>query len=201
MALVAETAVPTAVVADMNSGSSSAVSWAAVIGGALAAVAITLLLVALGSGIGLSSVSPWTAANPSARTFTLLAAVWLIIVQWLSSATGGYLVRRLQDAPSVPCPCGVSTRPLTGADNAVCNLHVTFITDSVKHYHRECTEVYYILEGQGKMELNDEVIDVEPNMIIYIEPYTRHRLRSADGVRTIVFGVPAYRQDDEFFDT
>ena len=52
-------------------------------GGALAAV--TLLLVALGSGIGLSSVSRWTALNPSATTFTLLAAVWLIIVQWLSS--------------------------------------------------------------------------------------------------------------------
>jgi hypothetical protein len=96
MALVAETSVPAAVVADANSGSPSAVSWAAVIGGALAAVAITLLLVALGSGIGLSSISPWTALNPSATTFTLLAAVWLIIVQWLSSALGGYIAGRLR---------------------------------------------------------------------------------------------------------
>ncbi len=96
MALVAETAGPVTVVADVNSGSPSAVSWAAVIGGALAAVAITLLLVALGSGIGLSSVSPWTALNPSATTFTLLAAVWLIIVQWLSSALGGYIAGRLR---------------------------------------------------------------------------------------------------------
>ena len=71
--------------------STSAVSWAAVIGGALTAVAITLLLVALGTGIGLSSVSPWSPANPSATTFTLLAAVWLIVVQWLSSGLGGYL--------------------------------------------------------------------------------------------------------------
>jgi hypothetical protein len=53
-----------------------------------------LLLVALGSGIGLSSVSPWSSANPSATTFTLLAAVWLIIVQWLSSGLGGYLAGR-----------------------------------------------------------------------------------------------------------
>ena len=60
-----------------------AVSWAAIIGGALGAVAVTLLLVALGTGIGLSSVSPWSPANPSATTFTCLAAVWLIIVQWL----------------------------------------------------------------------------------------------------------------------
>jgi hypothetical protein len=96
MALIAETAGPAAIVADENSRSQSAVSWAAIIGGALAAVAITLLLVALGSGIGLSSVSPWTALNPSATTFTLLAAVWFIIVQWLSSALGGYISGRLR---------------------------------------------------------------------------------------------------------
>ena len=95
MALVAELAA-SALVADEYSSSQSAVSWAAIIGGALAAVAITLLLVALGSGIGLSSVSPWSALNPSATTFTLLAAVWLIIVQWLSSALGGYISGRLR---------------------------------------------------------------------------------------------------------
>src|SRR3954449_10521523 len=76
--------------------STSAVSWALIIGGALTAVAVTLLLVALGTGIGLSSVSPWSPANPSATTFTLLAAVWLIIVQWLSSGLGGYLSGRLR---------------------------------------------------------------------------------------------------------
>jgi mannose-6-phosphate isomerase-like protein (cupin superfamily) len=66
---------------------------------------------------------------------------------------------------------------------------------------KECTEVYYILEGRGKMELNGDVIDVEPGMVIYIEPYTAHRLYSAEGVRTVVFGVPAYRLDDEFYVT
>ena len=94
MALVAETA-PAGMVGDA-ANSRSAVSWAAVIAGGVAAVAITLLLVALGAGIGLSSVSPWTSANPSATTFTLLAAIWLIIVQWLSSGLGGYLAGRLR---------------------------------------------------------------------------------------------------------
>ncbi len=96
MALATRTA-PTPIVADAEGSSSqSAVSWAAVIGGAVGAIGITLLLVALGSGIGLSSVSPWSSANPTATTFTLLAAVWLIIVQWLSSAMGGYLAGRLR---------------------------------------------------------------------------------------------------------
>jgi mannose-6-phosphate isomerase-like protein (cupin superfamily) len=117
------------------------------------------------------------------------------------TATKGYLVRRLHEAPTVPCPCGESTRPLTRVDTPACNLHVTFIRDSVKHYHKECTEVYYILEGEGKMELNDDVIDVEPGMVVYIEPFTRHRLVSKEGVRTIVVGVPPFQQDDEFYET
>jgi hypothetical protein len=82
--------------AENDESYASAVSWGAVIGGAVAAAGLTILLVALGAGIGLSSVSPWSSANPSATTFTLLTAVWLIIVQWLSSAGGGYLAGRLR---------------------------------------------------------------------------------------------------------
>ena len=115
------------------------------------------------------------------------------------TVTKGYLVRRLEEAPTVPCPCGESTRPLTRVDTPACNLHVTFITDSVKHFHKECTEVYYILEGEGKMELNDDLIDVYTGTIVYIEPYTAHRLYSEQGVRTIVFGMPALNAADEYF--
>src|SRR5207237_9233876 len=112
----------------------------------------------------------------------------------------GYLVRTLKEAPTVRSECGQSTRPLTFPETTVCNLHVTFIKDSVKHYHRQCTEVYYILQGRGKMELNDDVVEVEPGTVIVVEPYTAHRLVSPEGVRTIVVGVPAIQPDDEYFD-
>ena len=74
----------------------SAVSWAAIIAGAFAIAAASLILLALGSGLGLASVSPWYNSGPSARTFGVWAAVWLIIVQWLSAALGGYLTGRLR---------------------------------------------------------------------------------------------------------
>lgn len=118
----------------------------------------------------------------------------------MPATTAGYLIRTLKDAPTVACPCGESTRPLTRADTPACNLHVTFIQDSVRHYHRNCTEVYLVLEGQGQMELNDDVVDVAPGTVVYIEPLTRHRLWSKDGVRTVVFGVPALDPQDEYFD-
>jgi len=115
-------------------------------------------------------------------------------------ASRGYSVRRAEDAPTVPCPCGQSTRIVSAADGLGCSFHITEIRDSVRHYHRTTTEVYYILEGTGTMELNGEVVAVEPGVVITIEPGTRHRLMSDDGVRTIVFGVPAFDPADEYFD-
>ncbi len=114
--------------------------------------------------------------------------------------TPGYLVRTLAEAPTVPCPCGASTRIVTAKDGAPCSLHVTSIRDSVRHYHRTVTEVYYILEGTGKMELNGDWVAIAPGTVIWIEPGTRHRLVSDEGVKTIVFSLPPFRDDDEHFD-
>ena len=74
----------------------SAVAWGPVLAGAFAALAMTLLLLTLGSGVGLSSTSAWPNSGVAATTFTIGAAIWLIIVQWLSSAFGGYLTGRLR---------------------------------------------------------------------------------------------------------
>lgn len=118
----------------------------------------------------------------------------------MQTLTRGYLVRKLSDAPSVPCPCGVSTRPLTSADGAPVSLHVTAITDSARHYHWETTEVYYILEGLGKIELNGVWHDVEPGTTVWIEPGTRHRVVSEAGLKTVVVALPAFNAADEWFD-
>jgi hypothetical protein len=72
------------------------ISWGPVLGGAVVATAVTVLLVALGSGLGFASVSPTTGDNPSATTFTVYAAIWLLVVQWISSFFGGYLAGRLR---------------------------------------------------------------------------------------------------------
>jgi hypothetical protein len=75
---------------------SSAVSWSAIIAGALAAASLTLILSALGAGLGLISVSPWSNEGIAAGTFAVSAGVWLIVIQWLSTAFGGYLTGRLR---------------------------------------------------------------------------------------------------------
>lgn len=76
--------------------SASAVEWGAIFAGGVAAMGITLILLTLGPGLGLTAVSPWSFRNPSPAAFGTGAAIWLVITQWLSSAFGGYLTGRLR---------------------------------------------------------------------------------------------------------
>lgn len=76
--------------------SASAVSWGPIIAGALAASTISFILMLLGSGFGLTMVSPWSNQGASITTFAVSTAIWLVIVQWLASGVGGYLTGRLR---------------------------------------------------------------------------------------------------------
>jgi hypothetical protein len=76
--------------------SKSAIAWGPIIGGAVTATGITLILLLLGSGLGLTMISPWSGESSSAATVGFSAAIWLVVVQWLSSALGGYLTGRLR---------------------------------------------------------------------------------------------------------
>ncbi len=75
---------------------SSGVSWGAVIAGAFVAAAFYLILLALGAGLGLSAVSPWSNVGASAATVGTAAIVWLILIEVIASALGGYLTGRLR---------------------------------------------------------------------------------------------------------
>jgi len=74
----------------------SGVSWPAIAAGAVAAAALTLLLIAFGAGIGFSSISPWRDTGVSASTFEVGTGIYLVIVGVMSSAVGGYLAGRLR---------------------------------------------------------------------------------------------------------
>ncbi len=86
----------TASQATAPAGAASAVSWAAILAGAVVALAVSLIMVTLGSGLGAAAVSPWPNVGPGPATFTVVTGVWLIITQWVSAAIGGYLTGRLR---------------------------------------------------------------------------------------------------------
>jgi hypothetical protein len=74
----------------------SAISWSAILLGAVAAAVISLILFILGTGLGLSSISPWSHDGVTATTFGIAAIIWITVTQALASGLGGYLTGRLR---------------------------------------------------------------------------------------------------------
>jgi hypothetical protein len=76
--------------------SPSAISWAAIFAGTAVAISISLVLLVLGSGLGLASFTPSARNVASPGSLAALAIVWIVVVQWLSAAFGGYVTGRLR---------------------------------------------------------------------------------------------------------
>ncbi len=76
--------------------SASAVSWGAILAGAIGAAALSLILLMLGVGLGLSSVSPWARNTVGAQGLGASTILWVILTQLLASAIGGFLAGRLR---------------------------------------------------------------------------------------------------------
>ena len=113
--------------------------------------------------------------------------------------TRKYSVVNLDDVTPVPCPCGMSRRAFTDYPDKIASLHVVDISiDAKTHYHKKLTEIYYILEGAGQMELDGELVDVGPGSTVLIKPGCRHR--AIGKMRILNVPVPAFDPDDEWFD-
>ncbi len=74
----------------------SGIHWSSILGGAAVAAAVSVMLIPLGSAFGLGSFSVFTATTGSAMTFTAGMAIWLVVMQWVSSGIGGYIAGRLR---------------------------------------------------------------------------------------------------------
>ena len=77
-----------------------AVSWGAIIAGALSAAALSFVLLAIGAAFGLSVTSPWDftgrESSEAAAAVGIGTAIFLIAVHALASGIGGYLAGRLR---------------------------------------------------------------------------------------------------------
>ncbi len=110
----------------------------------------------------------------------------------------GYVVRAVADVKPVRCPCGRARRIITGLDTEKVSFHVVDIRqDARTHYHRKLTEIYYVLEGEGHLEADDERIPMKPGTTVLIKPGTRHR--AVGKMRIINVVVPAFDESDEWF--
>lgn len=81
---------------DTGEPSIAGVSWPAVAAGAVVSCALTLVLLAFGTGLGLSVVSPWGGSGVSASTFKIGTGLYLLVIAMIASSLGGYIAGRLR---------------------------------------------------------------------------------------------------------
>ncbi|MBV9418633.1 MAG: hypothetical protein JO348_02560 [Alphaproteobacteria bacterium] len=70
-------------------------SWSAAFAGAFVATAVTLFLLTLGSGVGLSLVTVRHATEDKTVTFLTLGAIYFLVAQAFGFAAGGHIVGRM----------------------------------------------------------------------------------------------------------
>ncbi len=66
------------------------------------------------------------------------------------------------------------------------------------HFHPQAEEIYYLLAGRGRMQIEAEICEVGPGDAIAIPPGLRHQI-TAIGEETLRFlccCAPAYENDD-----
>ena len=88
---------------------------------------------------------------------------------------------------------------LPAGSPAVASMHVVDISaDSRAHYHKKMTEIYYVLEGTGRMELDGEEVELRPGKSVLIRPGCVHR--AVGNLKILNVPVPAFDPEDEWFE-
>lgn len=68
-----------------------------------------------------------------------------------------------------------------------------------RHYHRVSEEFYFLLEGRGIMNINDEVREVGPGDAILIPAGAWHTIRAESDLRFLCCCAPPYSHEDTYF--
>ena len=69
-----------------------------------------------------------------------------------------------------------------------------------RHYHARTEEIYFLLEGDGEIEIDGETRAVAPGNAILIPAGARHQIQAQTSLRFLCCCAPPYSHDDTYFD-
>ena len=100
------------------------------------------------------------------------AVPWLL---WLMNSTVPFLRRDAAEVTPWAETCGQIRPLLEEKDGAAAEVHHLEITDARLHYHERTDEIYYVLDGQGRMQLDDAEVALHAGVTVYVPRGVRHR--------------------------
>ena len=69
-----------------------------------------------------------------------------------------------------------------------------------RHYHARTEEIYFLLEGEGEMEVDGDRRRVGPGDAVLIPAGAWHQIRAGTPLRFLCCCAPPYAHSDTFFD-
>ncbi len=107
------------------------------------------------------------------------------------------LIRHEDEATTEGSTCGQRTRLIsTGDGQARAWAHTVEMDESKAHFHKEATELYYVVEGGGTITLDGETWPLRRGSIVHIPPGVVHS--TSGWMRVLVVGIPQIRDDDVY---
>jgi mannose-6-phosphate isomerase-like protein (cupin superfamily) len=107
------------------------------------------------------------------------------------------LVRHASEAHVERSTCGTRHRLISDGDEGVAAwAHTVDLQDGLPHYHKIAAELYYVLEGEGSIELDGEAHPLEPGSIVHIPPGVVHVTKGR--MKALIVGIPDIRDDDVY---
>src|SRR3954471_12876268 len=84
---------------------------------------------------------------------------------------------RKDPAEVTPCAetCGQITPLFEEKDGAPAEVHHHEITNAKLHYHERTDEIYYVIGGQGKMQLDETTLELREGVLVYVPRGVKHK--------------------------
>ncbi len=99
-----------------------------------------------------------------------------------------FLRRDLIDVQPWAETCGEIRPLLVERDGAAAEVHHLQITNAKLHYHQRTDEIYYVLDGQGQMRLDDAEIELHTGVVVYVPRGLKHK--AWGNLKVLVICIP-----------
>lgn len=104
------------------------------------------------------------------------------------NATTSFLCRDVTAIKPWTETCGQIRPLIEEKDGAAAEVHHLEITDAKLHYHQHTDEIYYVLDGTGRMRLDDQEIDLHKDVTVYVPRGIRHK--ASGNLKVLVICIP-----------
>ena len=115
-------------------------------------------------------------------------------------------IRQLSDQPPFVTKDGSTIRSILDRANApveqqsLAEATVPAGTTTERHYHKLSEEFYFLLEGEGTMEVDGENREVRPGDAVLIPAGAWHQITATKDLRFLCCCAPPYSHDDTYFE-